>query len=437
MPARIPKDPSPMKAGLIHSGLSLLTLGLIFGSAGGIIHLMGNADAGSPHLEIALFDENGEVGPNLKTRLRSDQAERSLAIASLSVDRSRNQPEEPSLGVEYGRPSLATRQASSEQAVPSRPDPGGIRINGKLVAPGQSLSQLGQPEDDNADRKTVIVGEQQPQGAQATTVSAETVLSRVATPFEKYSIPFENADGKPTVSIIVGGMGINRRHTQAAIDELPAEVTLSFAPGAKNLPTWVRRARADGHEVLIELPMEPYSYGRTRPHPQILRANASDTINAQRLNSLLRRVSGYYGVINYQGAKFATHESASQTVLSALKDKGFAFFEDGSLTKSVFEDIATKQSMTFAKSETVIDALPEGDPIEAKLMYLESQARTNGQALGTAFAYPISIDMIKDWTASLEAKGLTLAPASYYARQQNKAQTLSVQTSGQALQSSL
>ncbi|MEM1390148.1 MAG: divergent polysaccharide deacetylase family protein [Pseudomonadota bacterium] len=434
MSERLPKDPSPIKAGFIHTAISLTTLGVIFGSAGGIIHFTGNADAGSPHLEIALFDENGDVAPTLKTRLPSDPLDRELMIAALDVDAVRSQPSEPSLGIEYGTPSKSSSRAVSQANPVHEANSEGIRINGKLVAPGQSLSQVQAPVTSEENRKTITVTEQQRLDARAETISAETASARLETPFEKFSKPFENAENKPTVSIIVGGMGINWRHTQAAINELPAEVTLSFAPGAKNLSTWVRRARADGHEVLIELPMEPYSYGRTRPHPQILRAEATKATNTQRLNMLLRRVSGYFGVINYQGAKFATNESASQTILGALDEKGLAFFEDGSLTESAFGDVAAQKELRFAKSETVIDALPEGDPIEAKLMYLESQARTNRHALGTAFAYPISIDMIKDWTDSLEAKGLILAPASYYVRQQNKPQTLSVQTSGQALQ---
>ncbi|MEM1035442.1 MAG: divergent polysaccharide deacetylase family protein [Pseudomonadota bacterium] len=430
MTARIPKDPSPIKAGFVHGALSFTALSLVFASAGGLIHLTGDADAGSPNVEIALFDENGDVSPTLKTRLPSETVDREIIIAALDVNGAREQAQEPSLGVEYGQ--AASRNAATPR--PSQPTASqqnqGIRINGKLVAPGQSLSQLDGATNTDTAGQSVTVDPTTP-----TTVAAvEAPKPRPNTPFERYSRPFENAEDKPTISLIVGGMGINWRHTQAAIDELPAEVTLSFAPGAKNLTTWVRRARADGHEVLIELPLEPYSYGRTRPHPQVLQSSASEDINRQRLDKLLRRVSGYAGVINYQGAKFATNEAASKMLLTTLDEIGLAFFEDGSLDDAVFSTIATDSGVTYAASETVIDALPEGDPIESKLMYLEAQARTNGRALGTAFAYPISIDMLKDWTSGLEAKGYVLAPASHYARQQKTPQTISVQTSGQPLQ---
>ena len=59
------------------------------------------------------------------------------------------------------------------------------------------------------------------------------------------------------MSLVLGGLGINYTHTRSAIDELPPEVTLSFAPHASGLQTWINRAREAGHEVLIELPLEP------------------------------------------------------------------------------------------------------------------------------------------------------------------------------------
>ncbi|MEM9054996.1 MAG: divergent polysaccharide deacetylase family protein [Pseudomonadota bacterium] len=417
MTARVPKDPSPIKAGFLHGGLSLATLALVFGGAGGLIHLTGNADAGSPRVEIALFNEDGDVSPTLKTRLAGDIADQERMIASLTVPDRASDAVEPSLGVTYGNTPAPTPAAATPQS-------GGIRINGKLVAPGQSLSEV---ESQGSVAASVEVTPPPAITAQSATVTDDN------TPFARYSRPFENPEGKPTVSIIVGGLGIHWRHTQAAITELPADVTLSFAPGAKNLRSWVRQARADGHEVLIELPMEPFDYGRPRLHPQVLQVAASESLNRQRLDILLNRVRGYAGVINYQGGKFATSNDATNVIFDVLSDKGLAFFEDGSLLNAVFEEVAEEKELTFAQSETVIDARPEGDPIETQLMFLEAQALDNGAALGTAFAYPISIDMIKTWTEQLEQKGILLAPASHYARQ-NKSQAKPVQSPAKPLQ---
>jgi hypothetical protein len=76
------------------------------------------------------------------------------------------------------------------------------------------------------------------------------------TPFEAYRRPFL-PNGRPKVALVIGGLGLNTRATEAAIETLPAEITLSFSPYAEGLQGWVDMARAHGHEVLLETPMEP------------------------------------------------------------------------------------------------------------------------------------------------------------------------------------
>ena len=79
------------------------------------------------------------------------------------------------------------------------------------------------------------------------------------TPFEAYRRPFV-PDNRPKVALVIGGLGLNSRATQTAIEALPAEVTLSFSPYADGLQGWIDRARAAGHEVLLEIPMEPVDF---------------------------------------------------------------------------------------------------------------------------------------------------------------------------------
>ena len=75
------------------------------------------------------------------------------------------------------------------------------------------------------------------------------------------------ADGKPKVALIIGGLGLNAKATHEAIEGLPPEVTLSFVPYADGLQGWIDAARAAGHEVLLEAPMEPKEYPQNDPGP--------------------------------------------------------------------------------------------------------------------------------------------------------------------------
>ncbi len=404
MTARIARDPSPIRSALVHSSLGFVTLVGTLGLGGAAIHFSGSADAASPTLRMALFETDGAPAPGLNPRLPSDDTGLTVMASGSTANSLRDAGVQPDLGVEYA----GAARVQKASATPTANGANGIRINGQTVMPGQSLSQV-----QGGDIVQITAqGSAEPTPA----VMAAAATAQTKTTFERYARSFVNTENKPTVSIIVGGLGINRRRTQAAISELPPEITLSFAPTSANLQSWVRKARAAGHEVLIELPMEPYEYGRERPHPQVLQVSAGSEANTQRLKTLLARVRGYAGVMNYQGGKFATSAEAAGPVFDILGDKGLAFFEDGSLTRSVFEASAIRQDVTFGKAGAWIDARPEADEISTQLMTLEAQALETGAAMGMGMSYPVTVDLLKDWTQGLEAKGIVLAPASHFAK---------------------
>jgi len=412
MSARLARDPSPFRSGLVHSFLGAFVLTIVLGSGASAMHLLGTSDAASPMVRVALFEESPSDAPNLNPRLPGYEDSIGFAQTETAPTASNLTSNEPDLGVEYA--DAQTVQVVSRKPAESR----GVRINGQSVLPGQTFSQVAQK---NLAAASVVAIDSAP--------AAPTPAVPDDTPLARYARAFSNPEGKPTVSVIVGGLGTNRTRTRAAIEELPPEVTLSFAPTADNLSGWVRDARRAGHEVLIELPMEPYDYGRQSPHAQVMQVGVSAETNKQRLAKLLARTPGYVGVMNYQGAKFATEPTAVQPILDELNSKGLAFFEDGTLARSEFGASAQQIGLAFGKATSWVDARPEADEISQQLLLLESTAREQGAALGTGMSFPVTLDILKDWLPTLEEKGIALAPASYYAKRSR--------ASGQVRQASL
>ena len=64
-----------------------------------------------------------------------------------------------------------------------------------------------------------------------------------------------------------------------------------------------RRAQL-GHEVLLEVPMEPFDFPDSDPGPHTLRAGEDEDANIERLNWALSRFTGYAGVTNLLGQRF-------------------------------------------------------------------------------------------------------------------------------------
>ena len=222
-------------------------------------------------------------------------------------------------------------------------------------------------------------------------------------PAEAYARPF-TPNGKPRVALVVGGLGLNAALTRKAIETLPPEVTLSFAPYAEGLQGWIDMARANGHEVLLEAPMEPTDYPQNDPGPMTLLAASQPAETTRRLEWLLSRATGYFGLTNYLGSRFMTTPTAMAGFTGALKQRGLAFIDDGSAGRG--------GGPMRASADRVIDEDLSAEAIDRQLTMLEAAARAKGQALGSGFAYPVTVDQATRWAQGLADRGFQLAPAS-------------------------
>ena len=225
---------------------------------------------------------------------------------------------------------------------------------------------------------------------------------------QAYARPF-TANGRPRVSVVIGGLGLNPQTTRAAIETLPGEITLSFAPYSEGLQGWIDLARANGHEVLLETPMEPADYPANDPGPYTLIAANRPEDTVRKLEWLMSRATGYFGLSNYLGARFVESDAAMNTFNAALKARGLAFVDDG---------LAARKGgpIPRASADRVIDDELSASAIDAQLRALETGASARGQSLGSGFAYPVTINQVRAWANGLGARGIQLAPASALAR---------------------
>lgn len=248
------------------------------------------------------------------------------------------------------------------------------------------------------------------------------LLPRIASdgtrPLDVYARPVpRRPTSTPRVVLIVGGLGISQTSTQEALRVLSPDVTLAFAPYGSSLDRWTQKARSDGHELLLQVPMEPFDYPDNDPGPQTLLVAGPTDANTDRLMTLLARLTNYVGVINYMGARYTADPTALGATLHELTGRGLMFVDDGSSSRSLGEAAARSAHTPFARADVVIDDVAREDAIRARLSQLEQVARTKGVAVGTASALPISLRMLEPWLKTLESRGLVLVPVSAVAGQ--------------------
>lgn len=240
-------------------------------------------------------------------------------------------------------------------------------------------------------------------------------LPRIAddgrTPLKAYAPPFSTG-GRTPIAIVVSGLGISAKATAAAIVALPPAVTLSFAPYANDVQRWVGEARKRGHEVLLEVPMEPFDFPDSDPGPHTLRATASEDSNINRLTWSMTRFTGYVGVTNLLGGRFMANADALQPVMTFLSRRGLLFFDSGSASRSAAPDVARQIEAPFVASSVTLDTIQTALEIDHRLSELEARARSNNGAAASAFIYPVTIERIANWAPGLAGRGFVLVPVS-------------------------
>ncbi len=219
----------------------------------------------------------------------------------------------------------------------------------------------------------------------------------------------------PRIAIVVGSMGLNAVGTRSAIAQLPGEVTLGFAPYGGELATLAQAARENGHEILLQVPMEPYEKADI-PGPYTLMAGAEAGANLDGLHWFMSRITGYVGIANFLGAKFAAREADLAPVMRELTKRGLLYLDDSTAAQSRAMQVAGAAGVGFGKVDVVLDLTPTPEAVQAALGRLEAIARSKGSAIGFAQGLPLAIDPIARFAQGLEKRGLMLVPYSALAR---------------------
>jgi polysaccharide deacetylase 2 family uncharacterized protein YibQ len=240
-------------------------------------------------------------------------------------------------------------------------------------------------------------------------------LPRIAddgtTPMRAYAAP-SPADGHPRIAIVIAGLGFSAKATAQALAALPSGVTLAFVPYAGDVQHWVSAARQQGHEVLLEVPMEPYDFPDSDPGPHTLRSGVGEDANTQRLVWALTRFSGYTGVTNLLGGRFLSDAASLEPVMTYVTRRGLLFYDNGSATHSAAPDVASRIGAPFAQATSTIDTIQTAMEIDRRLSDLETEARAHGSASGAGILLPITLQRVTQWAQGLNGRGFVLAPAS-------------------------
>lgn len=232
------------------------------------------------------------------------------------------------------------------------------------------------------------------------------------TAFDAYKRPFRKDVNKPTLSIIIGNVGMLEKSTKAIIKDFPAEVSLAFSPYANGLKAQTDEARKKGHEVWLVLPMETKNYPLDDPGPSTLLINTSVEQNKNRLTSLLASTHGYVGFISQKNHAFTSGGAEMSPSIQEIFARGLAILESNTFSASFMRSFAQKNDYPHGKNDFWLDDDLSPIALQAEMERMIEYGEAKGHVTMMLRPYPASLKLLKKYLDSGALSNFQLAPAS-------------------------
>lgn len=235
------------------------------------------------------------------------------------------------------------------------------------------------------------------------------------TAFNAYKRDTKTPLKKPGIALILTEFGNNNKQSEIALEVLPKEITFALEPYTRDIDDWRKKARLKGHELLIYMPAETKNYPQDDPGLHTMIIDAPKRENLIKYKAILKRTSGYIGVISPYESIFTQSISDFRPILTDMQSRGLAFIEKGPGQSPLVEALIESKAIPYARADRNIDRVENKNAIIAELNALEELAKENGHAVGVFRSLPVSYNTILEWQKDLSQRGIQLIPVSYVA----------------------
>lgn len=233
--------------------------------------------------------------------------------------------------------------------------------------------------------------------------------------WKQNAVRVDVAPGAPMLAIVIDDMGGQMDASRRAVQELPNGVTLSFFPWSKDGVALAKTAKADGHEIMIHMPMEALPHGTMVPDP------GPDTLRVgmepAQIEMLLRRNVANLsdiavGLNNHMGSRFTEWEPGLRAVMTVLQGEGMMFLDSKTAAPTATKAAARGLDLPVLSRDVFLDHVPTPEAVRAELNKAVLLARKRGSAIAIGHPLPVTLDVLNDMLPQLVSSGVVLVPVS-------------------------
>lgn len=233
--------------------------------------------------------------------------------------------------------------------------------------------------------------------------------------WRRYAAVAPHHADRPMIAVVIDDMGVDTRRS-AEVMALPAPLTLSFLPYARDLPRQTRIARDSGHELMVHVSMQPQDTA-IDAGPNALSSDLTAVEIKRRLDWALGAFVGYVGINNHMGSRFTTDRAGMTVVMEELKARGLLFLDSRTVAHSVGGSIAAAYGVPHVGRNVFLDNTLTEEHVMRQLAEAERIARQAGAAIAIGHPHDATVAALKAWLPHVREKGIALVPVSAVVQQ--------------------
>lgn len=196
------------------------------------------------------------------------------------------------------------------------------------------------------------------------------------------------------VAIVLKNLGMDNMVTTAAIETMPANISLSFSPYATNPKEDVKKAREFGHETYVDWLLCSKNFLKTDSGPLAMSITQSKEENIKRALLSLNVEAPIGGMVVNSGIADENTYEQQKAIMENIKSRGLLIVDatnSEGISKINIDDLPRK------KADIVIENKFVRSEIDNLLELAEKMAKVNGSVLIVATPKPVVLHAINDW----------------------------------------
>ncbi len=219
---------------------------------------------------------------------------------------------------------------------------------------------------------------------------------------------FSNSKSRPKIVIVIDDLGIVQDNAWRAAS-LPGPITMAYLPYAHNLRDMTAAAHANGHELMVHMPMQPLN-DAADPGPNALTVGLKPAELKRRIQANLNAFDHYVGVNNHMGSRFTQEQAGLEVLMAELQKRDVLYLDSRTSATSVAEPTARRFNVATTGRDIFLDHVISKEFIEGALKRTEDHAKKHGSAIAIGHPHDLTLDALEKWLPTLKRKGFDLVP---------------------------